>query len=114
MRFHVQATESLEMTFAVGQSEGPRVNSGLEQGCTIPFFIREVCGNFGSATLFTEKQIPHQNGVIPSWEMCTVVPHGFESLAQSLGKFIQYKGSKLEIVKLLVRERLQSHPCYLK
>lgn len=99
------------MACAVQHSEGLRIYGGLKKGCTVPFFIGEVCRNFGLATLFGEKQVPYCCGVIPqliSGPMPkSVVPHGLERLTQSVRELIQHDGGKLEIIQLLVSEGLQ-------
>ena len=94
MVFYVQFTKCLVMTFAIWRGEGPCIDGGLEQGGTIPFFIGDVCRNFGFSTFFSEKQISYYRGVIPQLIPGTmsksVVPHGFERLTQSNGELIQY------------------------
>ena len=110
MVLNVQFAKCLVMTFAIWRSEGPCIDGGLEQSGTIPFFIGDVCRNFGFSTFFSVKQLSYYRGVIPQlipgkMSKC-VVPHGFKRLTQSNGKLILYNGGKLEIIQLLVRKRL--------
>ena len=110
MVLYVQFTKCLVMTSAIWRGEGPCIDGSLEQGGTIPFFIGDVCKNFGFSTFFSEKQISYYNGVIPQLIPGTipkyVVPHGFERLPQSNGELIQYNGGKFKIIQLLVHKRL--------
>ena len=107
---YVHFTECLVMTFAIWRSEGPCIDGGLEQGGTIPFFIGDVCRNFGFSTFFSEKQLSYYRGVIPQLIPGTifkyVVPHGFVRLTQSNSELIEYNGGKFEIIQLLTRKRL--------
>ena len=110
MVLNVQFTKCIVMTFAIWRSEGPCIDGGLEQGGTIPFFIGDVCRNFGFSAFFIVKQISYYSGVIPELIPRTmsksVVPHGFERLTQSIGELIEYNGGKFEIIQLLVCKRL--------
>ena len=62
---YLHFTNCLVMTFAIWRSEGLCIDGGLEQGGTTPFFIRDVCRNFGFSTIFSEKQISYYRGVTP-------------------------------------------------
>ena len=100
MVLYVQFTKCLQITFAIWHSEGPCIDGSLKQGGTIPFFIGDLCRNFGFSTFFSEKQISYYHGVIPQlipgMMSKYVVPHGFERLTQSNGELIEYNGGKFE------------------
>ena len=93
---HVQITECGGHDW---YCEGLRVDGGLEQCCTTPLFIRQVCGNFACTTLLSTKQICHSGRVVP-WTYWSkfVVPREPEGLTQGVANVIHNNGCNLEVV----------------
>ena len=78
------------MAMCIWYPKGRSKDSGLEQGSAVPACVAE--GSWWRAAMF-------------------VVPHGDKRLLQSLGEFIQHNGCKLEVVQLIIIERVEWHCC---